>query len=391
MRLNCIVTLSVFVCVGALNIKEIKYVRKMDEKVMLEMHQVTTSDLYILTVFRLRNLKMNITRNQHPVLMFHGLMESSDRFIEHGRNLSLAYDLVDAGFDVWLGNNRGNKYSRRHVYLNPDDPEDKFSFFNYTYEDIGVNDVSAIVDYILNETKTKQLHYIGHSQGGTIFFVLNSLRPKYNEKFLTANLLAGAGYQKYFSNSLIEILASLADKIYEILLKAGYVELFPSKSVFQLSSTNTIEDLVKRCLSSTRLQSVCEMLHSNKMLGAHGINSTGFAGGGAVKQFIHFSQNVRQKQFCRWDYEKQNKQVYGTDYPPNYDLGLITANTTLHFGMGDNLVNYKDVADMANDMPNARTRKVARDDFGHSDFTDSFDAKELVYDYIIEALLNFER
>lgn len=132
--------------------------------------------------------------------------------------------------------------------------------------------------------------------------------------------------------------------------------------------------------------------HECFLQGTHGlIDSSWFAGGGAVKEYIHYGQNVRLKQFCRFDYGKRNKLVYGTDYPPNYDLGLITVNTTLHYGMSDVLVNYEDVTDMANDMPNARARKVAKDNFGHSDFTDDLDAKELVYDYIIEALLSFER
>lgn len=45
-------------------------------------------------------------------------MASADTFIVN-KNKSIGVQIANAGYDVWLGNNRGNIYSRDHLKYNP--------------------------------------------------------------------------------------------------------------------------------------------------------------------------------------------------------------------------------------------------------------------------------
>lgn len=47
---------------------------------------------------------------------------------------------------------------------------------------MGVHDLPAEIDWILNVTGHKKLFYVGHSMGTTMFYVMASMRPEYNDK-----------------------------------------------------------------------------------------------------------------------------------------------------------------------------------------------------------------
>lgn len=95
--------------------------------------------------------------------MLHGLLDSSDCWISNGWKKGPAYIALREGYDVWLGNSRGNKYSRRHVSLKPSHKE----FWNYSWEELGLYDIPAFTDYILEITGHPKLAFIGHSMGTT--------------------------------------------------------------------------------------------------------------------------------------------------------------------------------------------------------------------------------
>lgn len=47
----------------------------------------------------------------------------------------------------------------------------------------------AVVDYVLSETNSSKLHYVGYSQGTTSFLTFLAEKPEYNDKIHAASLL----------------------------------------------------------------------------------------------------------------------------------------------------------------------------------------------------------
>jgi lysosomal acid lipase/cholesteryl ester hydrolase len=99
----------------------------------------------------------------HPVLLWHGLLNTSLPFVMNGAGRALGFVLADAGYDVWMANTRGNMHSRRHTRLVPSDVR----FWDWSIDDLTL-DVEACINYVLRVSRASSCSYIGHSQGAVI-------------------------------------------------------------------------------------------------------------------------------------------------------------------------------------------------------------------------------
>lgn len=165
-----------------------------------ENYTLTTVDGYRLTMFRIPYSKRGnyVNSTSRPaVLMMHCLLCSSDIWILSGPNDALPYLLADEGYDVWLGNARGNVYSESHVKLSPA----MQTFWEFSLDEIGQIDVPAKIDFILKETNSQSLHYVGYSQGTAVFMIFISSKPEYSAKLKSTHLLAPAIYLCHMQSS----------------------------------------------------------------------------------------------------------------------------------------------------------------------------------------------
>lgn len=83
----------------------------------------------------------------------------------------------------------------------------KLSPIIYSWHEIGVYDLTAKIDYILETTGQSDLFYVGHSQGTTSFYVMASERPEYNNKIRLMVSLAPVAYMSHMVNPFFQELS----------------------------------------------------------------------------------------------------------------------------------------------------------------------------------------
>ncbi|XP_052759449.1 lipase 1-like [Galleria mellonella] len=351
----------------------------------LEIHKVITSDYYVLEAHRIphgRDQNNESDTNRPVVLLMHGLSSSSVEFVAVGPASALAYILAEAGYDVWLGNARGNYYSRENLYLDPDDRRN-LDFWRFSWDEIGNIDLPAFIDYILKVTGQSKLHYIGYSQGCTAFLVLASLRPEYNEKIISFQGIAPAAFFVYNENAFLDIVPPYEASLEDIASKLGIGEILGNRELFMWFAVN-------HCIEGSVLHRLCSILaiggdttFFNTTLSPIYFGHTPV--GVSIRQVIHYGQCANSKEFRRYNHLPiTNIAKYGRPVPPSYDLSQITTPVYLYYSLGDTVADYRDILYLADRLPNVVSLyQVERPSFTHLDYAWAIDAKEQVYDKLI--------
>lgn len=324
----------------------------------------------------------------------HGLFDSSAGWVLMGPHQGLAYWLADLGYDVWLGNARGNRYSRHHRTLNPDgNSSNKSRFWNFSWHEIGVFDLPTMIDYITNVTGQKRMHYSGHSQGTTAFFVMTSVLPAYNDRIISMNALAPIAYMSHLKSPVVRLAVLSLDWMEAAAHLMGVNEVLQNSKLLRALGE-------KECRDSAPVQSMC----SNILFLGAGFDSQQLnmsmlpvvlgqtPAGSSVRQVFHYGQLIRSGKFRQYDHGPfENLITYGSFSPPAYNLQNINAPVILHYGLNDWVDAVKDVLQLQRQLKNCKGAfAVKNKHFNHYDFLWAEDARNLVYKDVIEWMKKYE-
>jgi len=307
--------------------------------VLLEDHYVTTTDGYILHLHRLPR------RGGPVVFLQHGVLASSWCWLSLSTaNDSVALSLYNRGYDVWMGNSRGNDFSANHTSLNATLSS---QFWNFTFDEMARYDDASSVAYV-GEATQRKLTFVGWSQGTTAFFIAATATGSAAQRTLARHVnlfvaLSPVTYLYHTTSTLLDVLSRLG-------VGALVHELFPYGFLRGSQPLHAAEELLCRATLGALCKITVDMLCGTSSLDqASEIErfATHFPAGTSVKDLDHYEQWIDSAVFQRYDYGRRgNEREYGSSTPPAYNLSAITPQVpiALFAGQEDALVALADFA-----------------------------------------------
>ncbi|CAK7349050.1 unnamed protein product [Dovyalis caffra] len=340
-------------------------------------HKVTTKDGYILSIQRMPARQSGKAEaDKPPVLLQHGLMMDGVTWLMNSPGESLAFILADNGYDVWIGNSRGTKFSRGHTSLSPNDSV----YWDWTWDELVAYDLPATFQYVHDQTG-QNLHYVGHSLGTLIAFAAFS-QEKLLNMIRSAVLLSPIAYLNQMPSPLARgaVDLFLAEDLYWL----GLHEFNPQGQ----AANKLLEDICSKpgmncsnLMSSFTGPNCCLNSSRTNWFLDHEPQAT------ATKNMIHLAQMVRTGTIAMYDYgnENDNMDHYEQPTPPVYNMASIPKDLPLFLGYGgkDYLSDVKDVQVLVDKLKDHDGDKLVvqyTDEYAHADFVFGVNANQLVYD-----------
>jgi len=343
-----------------------------------ESHDVMTKDGFILTMHRIPP-KSGVS-SKGAVLLGHGLMAASSCWVLNDKSRSLAFVLADAGYDVWMTNNRGTTYSREHKTLKPSDSD----FWDWSFEEMARYDLPANVDHVLKSTNSSKIIYIGHSQGTTQAFIELGRNPSLNKKLSKFIALApvaqvknAAGtikMMKYIISALKGMYALVGDRE---LLSHSWIMKFTAKYMCALSWTGPL------CANMMFMINGFDQKNFNQT--RMPVYLAHMPAGSSLKDIMHWSQFLETGEFKYYDYGWKNYVRYGQAHAPHYTPEQITVPVAIFGGQKDWIATPADVSVLHKKLHNVFHDEIIPE-YNHLDFVWAKNADTAFFPKLLEVL-----
>ena len=364
-----------------------------------EEHKICTEDGYILTAWRipclLNETNMDLYKKRKPVILQHGLIDSSYTWLLLDKEHSLPFLLVDNKFDVWLTNTRGNAVSFEHE--NPqefDSAKIDSKYWNFSFHEMAIYDLPANVDYIKEKTGFEKIDYICHSQGGLIYFIMYTMNQKFIEENFEHFISLGTVITTFTSESNLIKLGSYS-KLPEIVDTLHINNILCFNKFFYDAISNFCKFFNKPCYNIVKF--IVSNNFETKRINMSKLFSEFLyvPAGTSSKNLRHWMQIYNTKRLARYDYgEKKNLEIYKTKKSPIYDLSEFKnykIKSRLYTSDKDPFSNIDDLHHLTKYLNDKYVQIKRMINYNHMDFLWSDDAKEDIYKPVVKFLKNDER
>ena len=297
-----------------------------------------TEDGYVLSLYRVFKGKPQ----GHPVLLLHGFSGACENFLVNVHTKASAFKLVDAGFDVWLLNSRGNVHSQNHVKLHPSQAE----FWDWTAAEIGRYDLPAFISHVKHSTKAEKVALVGHSQGGTVILASLCLNPKFEASVSVAVSIAGTGGS--FSNQSVLMKFFTSDGFVNTVEYFGFYSMLGVRSEYMAKLYTAFPNAA---WASTRDRFDTSI--NGDDAASLGFYNCKLPGGTSTKnlRFIgSFARDDKKIQMPCYGAER-NLKLYFNETAPVLDYSRVNTKVAVFGGLHDKVILKVDVDHLYEQLP----------------------------------------